>query len=248
MRIATFNVRGLIQNHKKTSLADDLKKYKITLACIQETHLNHDGVINIKTSDNSKTYTLYYVSSPDSHHGCGIMIDSNTECDFTKINDRACSLTTYISTTRSKKPIILICAYAPTLDLSGKNPKIRENFYKEPQAYISDTPSSLLIITGGDFNAKTGSSHNDHPETMGKFGKGITNTNGENLLEFARSNRLILFNTLFYHKMAHRTTWESPGNNPVRNQIDYILVKQNARKLVKTADLTMARQHILTIE
>ena len=228
MRIATFNVRGLIQNHKKTSLADDLQKYKITLACIQETQLNHDGVINIKTSDNSKTYTLYYLSSPDSHHGCGIMIDSNTECDFTKINDRACSLTTYVSMTRSKKPIILICAYAPTLDVSEKNPEIRENFYNDLQSYISDTPSSSLIITGGDFNAKTGSSHN-----KGKFGKGITNTNGENLLEFARSNRLILCNTLFYHKMAHRTTWESPGNNPVRNQIDYILVKQNARKLVK---------------
>ena len=111
------------------------------------------------------------------------MIDSNTECDFTKTNDRACSLTTYVSTTRSKKPIILICAYAPTLDLSEKNPEIRENFYNDLQSYIADTPSSSLIITGGDFNAKTGSSHNDHPETMGKFGKGITNTNGENLLD-----------------------------------------------------------------
>ena len=233
MRIATFNVTGLIQDHKKTSLADDLQKHKINLACIQEAHLNHDGVINIKTSDNSKTYTLYYVSSPDSHHGCGIMIDSNTECDFTKINDRSCSLTTYVSTTRSKKPITLICAYASTLDASEKNPEVRENFYNDLQSYISDTPSSSLIITGGDFNAKTGSSHDDHPETMGKFGKGITNTNGENLLEFARSSRMILRNTLFYHKVAHRMTWESPGNNPVRNQIDYILVKQNAQKMVK---------------
>ena len=50
-----------------------------------------------------------------------------------------------------------------------------------------------------DINWKAGlricrffNSYNDHPETMGKFGKGITNTNGENLLEFARSNRLIL--------------------------------------------------------
>ena len=229
MRIATFNVRGLIQNHKKIPLADDLQKYKITLACIQETHLNHDGAINIKTSDSSKTYTLYYVSSPDSHHGCGIMIDSNTECEFTKINDQACSLATYVSTTKSKKPLILICAYAPTLDVSEKNPEYREKFYNDLQSYISNTPHSSLIITGGDFNAKTGSSHNDHPETIGKFGKGITNTNGENLLEFARSNRMILCNTLFYHKMAHRTTWESPGNNPDRNQIDYILVNRTLK-------------------
>ena len=233
MRIATFNVRGLMQNHKKVSLADDLQKYKITVACIQETHINNDGAINIKTSDNSSTYTLYHVSSPDSHHGCGIIIDRNTECAFTKINDRACSLTIHVPTTRTKKPLIIICAYAPTLDASEKNPEIRENFYNDLQSYISDAPSSSMIIIGGDFNAKTGSSHNDHPETIGEFGKGITNTNGENLLEFARSNSMVLCNTLFYHKMAHRTTWESPGNSPVRNQIDYILVKQNARKLVK---------------
>lgn len=58
--------------------------------------------------------------------------------------------------------------------------------------------------------------------------------------------KLILTNTLFQHKMAHRTTWECPERktehqdaqsketrrNPYRNQIDYILTRTNHRNFV----------------
>ena len=78
------------------------------------------------------------------------------------------------------------------------------------------------------------------------FGKGQVNNNGEHLLETARKNQLCLTNTLFYHKMAHRTTWVCPeckqehrdryGNirrNPYCNQIDYILLKTQHRNMLQ---------------
>ena len=81
---------------------------------------------------------------------------------------------------------------------------------------------------------------------MGKFGKGKLNTNGEFLLETALKYELVISNTLFQHKMTHRTTWECPERktehndqttgttrrNPYRNQIDYILIKTKHRNLV----------------
>ena len=68
-------------------------------------------------------------------------------------------------------------------------------------------------------------------------------------MEFANSNDLVLTNTLFRHKMAHRTTWECPlrknetnyvtangkkeiRRNPYRNQIDYIMINNKYRRYV----------------
>ena len=78
---------------------------------------------------------------------------------------------------------------------------------------------------------------------MGPFGKGMLNSNGSELLELSNRNKLILTNTLFQHKLSHTTTWEAPfrnythwdgtaRRNPIRNQIDYILVRCDHRYLV----------------
>ena len=83
---------------------------------------------------------------------------------------------------------------------------------------------------------------------MGAYGKGETNSNGEFLLDLARKQELVLSNTLFCHKMAHRTTWVCPQRtnehkdkngqirrNPYRNQIDYVLIKNEHRQLIQNS-------------
>ena len=56
------------------------------------------------------------------------------------------------------------------------------------------------------------------------------NSNGILFAEVLMRDELILIKRIFPHKVAHRTTWESPmrntenGNNPYRDQLDYIVV------------------------
>ena len=75
---------------------------------------------------------------------------------------------------------------------------------------INLVSNSTCLIIGGDVNAKTGSSFEQYRCNMGKFGKGITNENGEYLLDFENTNQLFLTNTMFNHKMADRATWVRP--------------------------------------
>ena len=102
-----------------------------------------------------------------------------------------------------------------------------------------------LLVT---WNAKTGSGHYEYPENIGKYGKGKLNNNGEFLLDLARENKLILTNTLFPHRLAHRTTWTSNERikdhkhadgtnrrNPYRNQIDYIITKKTHRQFIQNS-------------
>ena len=99
-----------------------------------------------------------------------------------------------------------------------------------------------LLLVINNFNIKTGSAYPIFSESMGKFGKGISNSNGEHLLEYAMQNDLMLTNTLFPQRMAHRTTWTSherfdhlssdgtSRRNPCRYQIDYI-TRKNMHKI-----------------
>ena len=83
-------------------------------------------------------------------------------------------------------------------------------------------------------------------ENIDKYGRGRLNTNGRYLPECTKEHDMILTNTMFNHKMCLRATSTAPeriidhnhhdGNpvrNPYRNQIDYILIKNRFRQLVR---------------
>ena len=103
-----------------------------------------------------------------------------------------------------------------------------------------------MMITIGGFNSKTGTGKTEYPENIDKYGRGRLNTNGRYLPECTKEHDMILTNTMFNHKMCLRATSTAPeriidhnhhdGNpvrNPYRNQIDYILIKNRFRQLVR---------------
>ena len=99
-----------------------------------------------------------------------------------------------------------------------------------------------ILIIAGDLNAKVGSAWRVHPEQVGKYGKGEMNNSGRILVEMCAKHDLVITNTLFNHKMSHRTTWTAPERDfithdgtprkkPVRNQIDFVIVKKKISTL-----------------
>ena len=79
-----------------------------------------------------------------------------------------------------------------------------------------------MMITIGNLYSKTGTGKNEYPENIRKYGKVRLNTNGRCLLEYARENDMILTNTMFNHKMCHRTTWTAPDRITDHNHHDKI--------------------------
>ncbi len=142
-----------------------------------------------------------------------------------------------ITTDVKGRKYVVINAYAHTLPNSEKYPERREQFYQDLENAINLVSKRNILILGGDFNVKTGSVSNKH----GQVWKRKVNSNGEHLLELASRNDLILTNTIFNHKMAHRTTWVAPERkntdrrNQIRNQINYILVQNEYRVFVNDA-------------
>ena len=116
-----------------------------------------------------------------------------------------------------------------------KYPKVRDDFYDTLESVLNKFSERSHVYICGDFNVKTGTGYRMFSKNMRKNGKRKINSNGQHLLEFANRNSLILSNTLFQHKMAHRTTWIGPerinSNTKIpKNQIDYIMGKTNERE------------------
>jgi exonuclease III len=225
------------------------KKYQLAVLAIQETKFKEEGILDLQTTDGKKRYELYHTGSEeDKHHGVGIIIEKGIEAQFKTITNRICMATIKLEGKDNQRKLIFISTYAPTLEVSEKNPKIREDYYEDLENTISQISERDICIIGGDQNAKTGLGHQEFPEVIGRYGKGEMNSSGRILAEMLMKNEMILCNTLFPHKMAHRTTWEAPERkqehkdkngeirrNPYRNQIDYIMTRKKHRRFIEDA-------------
>ena len=67
----------------------------------------------------------------------------------------------------------------------------------------------MMTVLLRDFNAQVGRNRDRWYPSLGKFGVGKENSNGYRLLQFCRYNNLVITNTVFGHKMAHKLTWYS---------------------------------------
>ena len=237
LKVGSLNCRGLKGpggNTKRMNIAADMQEYHLDILALQETHTGGEAPEEITTSDGKNRFMIYHSSgSEKSRAGTAIAVRKGTTVTFRAISERICLVKIKIN---NNHVVTLINAYAPTLPVSENKPEVRESFYDDLEDVVRSTSNRDQLIVAGDFNAKTGREWKSYPENIGRYGKGEMNSNGKELLEFCHRQNLVLTNTLFKHKMSHRTTWESPATstdkerrNPYRNQIDYIMIKTSQR-------------------
>ena len=248
--IGTLNTRGISKDFDRKVLAKDALQYDLQACGVQETHLKHQNNlgfedISASISNRTRKYKFFYTGEDDNkYHGVGLLVNSELNPTFKRVSNRIC----YAQIQLKNRNLYIVSAYAPTLSVSEKHPHLREQFYDELDSTVRLFSSRHLVVVLGDFNAKTGSGFLEFPDHMGMFGKGLLNSSGRYLLEFAAKNNFTLTNTLFYHKLAHVTTWTCPERknphnswdgtkrrNPYRNQVDYILVRNEDKHLVQNA-------------
>ena len=246
-RYATFNCQGLNNNIKKSNLAEDFLHHKLTVMMIQETHIKGEGIYEIKSSNGTILNMFNSGHKSTSYGGTGFIASGDSKATFNPISERISTLTT----TFNKRKFVFISVYAPTNECTKKDPNNTKTFYQNLSDIINKTGKNDTLIIGGDFNAKTKKTNRDPSlfKIIGKYAKSNINENGEKLIELCGIHNLRITNTFFKHKPIHQTTWQSPAAhnntndskthtkriNPYRNQIDYILIRNNS-KIVKITD------------
>ena len=230
INIGSLNIRGGMNDiEKKKSIMKDLDSYDLQILSLQETKTKGSSIETIKTKKGRYFEFFQATSKTNKHYGTALLIESSLLPQFTEISDRLCMATIKIE----NRKLIVIAAYAPTEQRSITHPDDIEKFYSELEQIIDKIPNRDLLVITGDFNARVGKKTESSQEVVGRYAKGDkTSTNGQHLIEICYRNDLILLNTIYKHKMSHRTTWTSnltpkfPRKNPYRNQIDFIIIRK----------------------
>ena len=209
--IATWNVLSLYRAGALANLTEQLKKYKVTIAALQEIRWKNSDIL--KTKD----YTIFYSGNNINTLGTGFAVKNEAVSKvigFKPENERICSL-------RLKGKMFnmtLINAHAPT-----EEDHVKEKFYDTLEKIYDVTPKYDIKIVLGDFNAKIGKETTFRP-TIGKESlHKETNNNGLRLIDFASGKCMTISSTKFPHKNIHKATWISP-DGATRNQIDHVLI------------------------
>lgn len=188
----------------------------------------------IAASPKTKHGVIYYSGGNDPEHryGVAIIITSELErsvTDFIPLGDRVMLL----KLNTSHRVMNIIQAYAPTND---KTDDMVEESYGNLEEALRLTKNGEITVILGDFNAKIGS-ENEDGDYVGKYGLGERNTRDDRLAQFCSEKQLSIANTFFKLHMRRLYTWRSPADREghiVRNQIDYILVKREYKKFIKS--------------
>ena len=163
LNFGTLNTRGLKKlKHNDGSLSlnlsnvvSDIKKNKIDVLAIQETHLGEEVY-----QQNEQDFVSFFVNEKDNpHHGAGIVTRTIYNPTFTKISSRVCTANLKIN----NKQYLFVSGYAPHETLANSNLDERKNFYNDLVKSLQLKTSNTIVILALDANAKTCYDQEVHP-------------------------------------------------------------------------------------
>ena len=246
IKIATFNVHGLVSTTKRNDLIKDMSRYGVEICCLQETKVSGetvDEILSCDGRDKRDRFRLILIPGDCRHYGQGFIISERlwpNFIDYKKINDRIAKATFRLN---KDQTLVLINIYAPTQARSSANEQEREDMYDQLTIELGSLDSNrTTFVLAGDFNSKIGKSPNQTSEScIGKYTRGRRNENGQRLIEFCEEHGLVIADSLFRHRANHLTTWEGSRKQeddtivPIYNQIDYIITSSRMKSRITAA-------------
>ena len=227
-RIGTWNVRSLYQAGKIANTIKEISRMKVDILGVVETFWKGEGVFMTEIPDSEEKYRVIYSGGDKNRRGVGMILRggiSKSVLQYNLISDR-------IMTLRLKAApvnLLLIQVYAPCED--GEEDE-KESFYELLDQTIKENGRGReCLMVMGDFNGKVGKNKED---TIGPFGMGLKNENGQYIIELCKKHNLFATNTWFQQKQSAQHTWKSPDGK-IKNQIDYILVDKRFRNGIRNS-------------
>ena len=166
--VVSINPDNFISQETKLTTTHLLRKHKIHIASIQETHIPHNQ--NYKLNGyriiTSKAETQETTGMPVG--GVAILVHEDIERHIVhihRINHRIMKIT--LRSDESHTPVAITNTYAPH---QGKTKVEQDAHWKQAQQTIADTPSKHLKIWCADANGQIGKIKQEEQKPRGIFG------------------------------------------------------------------------------
>ena len=218
MKIYTYNVRTLSEDHRLESLLEELENINWDIVGLSEVRRQQEKLVELQDS-----HHLFYYRGKESEKSSGVGFLINREIagnvvKFSSVSDRVAWIVIRLCKRYTLKVIQI---YAPTSQSSDDE---IESFYDDI-TQVMDQEKTKYTLLMGDFNAKVGKNMAGE-SCVGKFGVGERNDRGELLVNFAEKYNMRVMNSFFQKRAGRKWTWRSP-NGTTKNEIDFVLADES---------------------
>ncbi|KAI3874317.1 hypothetical protein MKX03_019465 [Papaver bracteatum] len=217
--LGSWNVGSL--TGKLREVVDTAARSHVNILCVQE--IKWSGRNEAEVEDTG--FKLWYRGGGEKPKGVGILIDKSLKNRIFGVTRKARII--LVKLIVSDMVLNVISASAPQV---GVSEDAKQKFWEDLNGLVRGVPSSERLIIGGDFHGRVGSSREGFHRVHGGFGYGDKNQVGEEILNFALANDLMVANTFFKKKQSHIVTFSNGQNS---SQINFFLARRRDRQECK---------------
>ena len=171
-RVGSWNVRSL--RHKELEVIEEMKKYRLEVLGLSETHLRGCGEREI-----GESVMIYSGVSEGRVKGGVAVIISGESRRYVKermcVNERLMKIRLRVN----QEWVTFIQAYAPTED---SEEGVKDSFYYSLEELVTKVPKGDQLVLMGDLNARVGRDEKSWKGVIGRQGEETLNRNGRRLL------------------------------------------------------------------
>ena len=214
VKVCTVNVGTLLG--KRREFVEMLARRQVDICCIQEVRYKNQGTTAF--GSNEEKYKFWYSGNTVGTNGVGIPVRSELAervLEVERYNDRLMKIRMVLG----KGVCHIFSAYAPQVGLTTQE---KEEFWELMEEEIAKVPNSEGVIIGGDLNGHIGSDREGYEEIRGLHSFGVSNREGETILEFAKNHNLRILNTYFKKDRNKTVTYVS---GEAETQLDFVLMR-----------------------
>ncbi|XP_060177756.1 uncharacterized protein LOC132607688 [Lycium barbarum] len=180
-------------------------------------------------------YKLWFSGGSRYKNGVGILVEEELReqvVEVRRVNDMMIAIKLVVRWFT----LNIISAYAPH---TGLDVEEKVHFLEDLDEVVRGITHIEKLLIGGDFNGRIGSTlGGGYDDVHGGFGFEDKYEGGISLLDFASAFGLVVANSTFPKNEEHLVTFCSAM---ARTEIDYLLLRKDDKRVVKTARSSLMR-------
>ena len=194
-RIGSWNVRGLNSPGKLENVLLEMNRLDLDVLGVSETFWDGVGEFDTEIPVCEDRFRVIFSGGSKKRRGVAIVVRNNAATALESYESH-CERIMIARLKAKPVNILLVQVYAPCEDCKEED---RMQFYMELDQVIRESKKGReCVIVMGDFNGKVGLGKEE--DTVGPFGLGLRNENGQSVVDFCRTHELFATNTWFQQK------------------------------------------------
>src|SRR6476469_5900196 len=182
IRVGTWNVQTMNAMGKLENVKEEMQRNRLSIMGVSEVRWKDAGDF---VNDG---YRVMYTGGPTCQQGIAVIAEAKVAERVTEI-DRFGDRIMVVKVKADPVDMLIVQAYLPTTDYEDEEV---EKLYDQLEEILAKQKGTDNVIVMGDFNAVVGEGKEDR--VVGKFGLGKRNDRGERLIEFCKSQNLVITN------------------------------------------------------